>query len=596
MSATNRFYTLNAIPPRLVSIGFIIITLSLFTFTYMARVSYAGGDARFSLLTAQAIIEHGTIQLDQYGLEVNGSQLREHNGRLYYYFPLGTPLFSVPFVWLANQFGFNMLKGIDDAALQHLLSAVTCVLIYGLLFAIGRKFLNPAWSLIVTTTTLFGSSLISTLGTALWNLNYSTLFILLAIWLWLNLSDQSGWQDWRLYLLGFALFGAFICRPTTAPFIGLLLGYMLLWQRRHLWPTAITAALFLGGWLLFNQAQYGQLLAPYYLPNRLQTSTATGDPTLIAIYGQLFSPSRGIFIFSPFFLLILGGIIGRFNPRRNNRLTFFSLIWLVSHIIIVSLGDSVPWWGGHSYGSRFLTDVIPALFLLSVIFFQEIETGRLSPRISLSFITIYLLLGTFAVFANSVQGLYNGNTARWNGTLLVPDPGLNRDYLFDWRYPQFLAFKGNLCERHEEFVWQNTAQRPQPYTIGTAISYQAPSTQATFIGWSKPQNGWRWSECPNHTLLFGPLSQTQANNAQLTITISSQTPQSFPIILNGTRIGDITIPAPSTQPQPYQISIPNNLLSTNTSNRLEFHLSSIDNLLGDPHIQGLRFSSFSITE
>jgi hypothetical protein len=56
----------------------------------------------------------------------------------------------------------------------------------------------------------------------------------------------------------------------------------------------------------------------------------------------------------------------------------------------------------------------------------------------------------FAVYVHSWQGLFNPYTARWN---MQPGIGDHPEYLFDWRYPQFLHNK----ERHEARIQRDNA-------------------------------------------------------------------------------------------------------------------------------------------
>ena len=115
------------------------------------------------------------------------------------------------------------------------------------------------------------------------------------------------------------------------------------------------------------------------------------------------------------------------------------------------------WWGGHSFGPRLLTEAVPALVLLTVIVWQALSQ-KVSWHTRRVFQVSYLALGAAGIWINSVQGLYNYNTARWNSS---PDIDRNSAYLVDWN-------------------------------------------SRIFVGWSDREPGRRWSEITSPKIFFEP--------------------------------------------------------------------------------------------
>ena len=76
-----------------------------------SRNNYDDSDPLGCLLVSQAIVSHGTIKLDAYRdmlqqrKSVYTYRIITKNNHLFYGFPLGTCIYSVPFVWLANLAG-----------------------------------------------------------------------------------------------------------------------------------------------------------------------------------------------------------------------------------------------------------------------------------------------------------------------------------------------------------------------------------------------------------------------------------------------------------------------------------------------------------
>jgi hypothetical protein len=102
--------------------------------------------------------------------------------------------------------------------------------------------------------------------------------------------------------------------------------------------------------------------------------------------------------------------------------------WPVVHLLLVS--RLRHWWAGYSFGPRFLTDVMPGLFVLVCVSLRASLERR--PRATaLSF----ALLGACSCAINTVQGLYNRAPKYWNAEPSIDE---HPELVFDWRYPQFL--------------------------------------------------------------------------------------------------------------------------------------------------------------
>jgi len=144
-------------------------------------------DSLGTLLTSQAILQHGTVRLDSYRKQIQQQptpynyQLIEHSGHLYYYYPVGTSLFALPVVAAANALGLDMAIDRHDRWLQRILSALSVGIVFLLCYALSRIYLAPMAALCFTIAMNAGSSFFSTMGVALWNLNFEVLFLLISL-------------------------------------------------------------------------------------------------------------------------------------------------------------------------------------------------------------------------------------------------------------------------------------------------------------------------------------------------------------------------------------------------------------------------------
>jgi uncharacterized membrane protein len=100
------------------------------------------------------------------------------------------------------------------------------------------------------------------------------------------------------------------------------------------------------------------------------------------------------------------------------------------------------WWAGWSYGPRLMTDVLPAIFILIIITILKLDFFKPTTLILL------VVLSSFSIYINTFQGLFNDYTRLWNAE---PNIDEHPEYLFDWRFPQFLHNKSRHEERLIEF-------------------------------------------------------------------------------------------------------------------------------------------------
>jgi hypothetical protein len=75
--------------------------------------------------------------------------------------------------------------------------------------------------------------------------------------------------------------------------------------------------------------------------------------------GTLFSPNRGLFIFSPWIALALGVAVVPAVARRlaSERPVAWLLAALLPYFLVLSKYS--VWWGGQCFRPRYWTDVIP---------------------------------------------------------------------------------------------------------------------------------------------------------------------------------------------------------------------------------------------
>jgi hypothetical protein len=533
----------------------------IFILVYFSPVTYAHSDPLFSLVVSQAIVEQQTIKLDAYYDRLAklypGSlyQVQKNNDHYYYNYPSGTSVFSLPFVAVARLLGRDMVDRADNDQVQRLISALLSTFVFILIYLIGSFYVEANTALAIALVSVMGTSLMSTMGTALWNMNFTVFFILLSLLL-ISRYDSKRSHTINGYLLGFLLFAAYFTRPSAALFILLTFAYLLvkehsyrparemqskgslsfahiahtLIRKRILCQTTLTAGTLFVLFMAFSWFNNGQLLPFYYSASNWLVE----KNILWPLYGVLFSASRGFFVFSPVFVLVI--VVGLVYVRHVSSSLLFWLcgLWFTLQVITVSM--TIMWWGGYSFGPRLLTDSVPALVMMTVILWQAISRNESNGRAIFLIKSAYLSLGFVSILVHSGQGLFNTKTADWNG---APPIEQRVDYLFDWRYPQFLITTNSFYQRAQHYLvqeWSQGQSHLTPYRIEDGFTHE----NMALFGWWPHDNAW-YSEIKAPRLLFILETVNREVDYTLTIATAAREPHKVAIKINGVVLESVVI-------------------------------------------------------
>lgn len=605
-------------------ITFLFLALCLYLLATRSPVSNSNSDPELTLVVSQAVLEHGTIYLDEYqdrlalsrdfaGFRASNTIL-EQNGHYLNYFPLGPSLIAMPFVAAAHRLGYDMTVYKDNDALQNLLSGLTVVAVFGLLVLLARCYLSERVSLVLALVFVLGTNFISTLGTAFWTHNLSVPLFLLVLWL-LARHEMGNSATIHPYLIGLLLFLAYICRASAAAFILPLFLYLLLrlphpaaplrlnefWkpvrsaQARDLLKVAFTSALCLALYFLAWRLAAGQWFPVYFSVSRLQVERTA---PFTALAGLLLSPGRGLFVYSPFLLLVFLVTLRLVHPLKHYRLLLLVAIWLGLHLFIVVRAAS--WWGGASYGPRLLVDVLPAWFLLAVWGWRE-GWGGVRPRAQPILLLLTMPLIIWSVYLHSYQGLFNQHLSQWE-IEMRPQPDL-QEY-FDWHYPPFRASPALFCQRDTvllaQWLQQNDATShsyrwgrilqpqqainllpstpavPTPVPLPLAYTVYLPllaqHTGLFLTGWTPPDDGFSWSKCPQASV-YVPLGTVDAAQTyQLIWQGATLGEQTMTLYINHEPLETFTWNVAPDAPAERIWLIPGSLLRSNQLNAITFDL------------------------
>jgi hypothetical protein len=411
----------------------VLMGTSIVIFSSSPIKGYRTSDPLGTLLVSQSILKHGTVKLDNYSQDILDRfdwQIFTRNGHTFYSYPLGTSFYMIPFVAIANLTHMDMEKKDHEIVLQGGLAALSATLALLLIYLLARCYFAPPVSLFLTLILTFGSAVSSTLALALWNMNLSVLFLLWSLLLLVR--DNMGIKKLNPYLLGFLLFSAFFCRPTTAIFIFVVMAYLFIKNRIAFFKSALIVLPCLAALLLFSINVYHYVYPSNY-DFKFTGYSVFNNFRWEALYGHLLSPSRGLLVYSPFLVLSFARIFIFFKKTSRNLLLWAMFLGFVLHLYLLSTWEM--WWGGGGFGYRLLSDSYPYLVFITIVVFQYFLAVR-ARSIRRCLVSIFALLGIFSIYVHSYQGLYNVDTEKWNSKL---KPEGNEEYLFSWAHAQFLA-------------------------------------------------------------------------------------------------------------------------------------------------------------
>jgi hypothetical protein len=409
-------------------------------------------DSRYSMLLTESLLRRGSFTLDDYnwppqtprtqtGYVSYGEfyQLELVGGHIYYFFPPGSSLLSLPYVALLNACGISTVNPDGtynqrgEMLIQASLAALLMAALAVVFFITSRLLLPRRLSVVVALGGALGTQVWSTASRALWSDTWG-IFLLGLVILQL-VADATGRARLRPLLLVTLLAWLYFVRPTYAlPIIAVTI-YIWLYRRTHFTAYALTGATWAALFVIYSLRHFGRPLPHYYSASRLRF-----EAFATAFAGNLFSPARGLLVYVPVLLFVIFLLLRYAHTLPLPRLVVLAALVVVAHLFVIAGFD--PWWGGHSYGPRYTTGLVPWFVLLASNGLRGMlnaqarahHAGARQHGRALAVCGAALLI--LSVLLNG-RGAMAQATWWWNVRPANVDEHPER--IWDWRDPQFLA-------------------------------------------------------------------------------------------------------------------------------------------------------------
>ncbi|HET6268113.1 MAG TPA: glycosyltransferase family 39 protein [Acidobacteriota bacterium] len=304
-----------------------------------------------------SIIRTGDLNLDEYNfLHRYGTPpfLKEVGGHYVSDYPVGAAILAVP-VCIPSALGPIRLKHPFWKILEKLPASLFVGLSAVLLWLTLRKLTDGFWSLLITLLYAFGTSSFSVSSQGMWQHGAGQLCIAAALYCLVQGLEKPQWYGYA----GFPMSMAVVCRPTNAILLLPLILYVLLRSPRQflmLILTAIPPAVFQ---LWYNAYYFGN---PFRMQWTIHDTNHWATPLGQGLISILFSPGRGLLIYSPFFLFSIAGVLYARKDSEGGILLRYLLTGVIATLLLCS--KWTVWWGGETFGPRLLADLTPPLALM----------------------------------------------------------------------------------------------------------------------------------------------------------------------------------------------------------------------------------------
>jgi len=313
------------------------------------------GDTTPNRYLPVSILRDGSFYLDDFPFLFSPNRpyyVREFRGRHVSSYPVSAAVLAVPIYLPAVLRGeapespvWEQLEKTSAAAIV----ALSAVFLYLALLQLTTF----RMALLVTGAYAFGTSSLSVTSQALWQHGPSQLGVAAALFFLVKGREAERW----VAVSGLPLAFAVISRPTDLLLVLPIGLYVLLYHPRQVGRLLVFALPPIAFQLWYNVTYQGDLL---WTQVRLFQGEHWTSRFCDAFPGLLFSPARGLFVYSPIFLfsmVTLGAAWRRGGDPLLRALGAGTLL------VVLLYSRWWPWWGGHTFGPRYLADLTPSLAL-----------------------------------------------------------------------------------------------------------------------------------------------------------------------------------------------------------------------------------------
>jgi hypothetical protein len=508
-----------------------------------------------------AILNQHTLHLDMFSSFIYGENYGAFaliNGHFYSAYPLVTPVLVTP-LYILPYLALAVLHVPPDMnnsifflvvfAMEKISASIIASLSVVVFFAGMKKLVSAKTAMITSLIFAFGTSIWSINSQALWQHGLVALFLTLIFFFIVKNEEKE--QVLNYIFLGLCSGLLALSRPSDMILVIPAVVYIFYksYPGNVKSGLAYCLAAIVGAlpFIAYNMSVFHSLFGGY---NNSLASFEFDSQILVHFIGLLFSPNRGLFIFTPVALLAVFGILRISSvPNRGLRLALYS--FAVSLVLEITVYAAFQfWWGGDTYGPRFLVGALPIFGIFTGMFLdplvspgdRKIQKRPLKEKILIVVITLFVI---WSVFVQVVGCFYypNGN---WNDS-----PPLTEERLWNVTDTQILrTFDAGPIIVNPVAIVQNLERRNDIIDPSTDFAIRIGLEFNEGWGPLEIQDGQPVRAISNYSrfsVQYMKYSLTP-NNCTLSIVASGiSSPEDLQISVNNEFIGEYPVPANYTR-------------------------------------------------
>ncbi|TGL76612.1 hypothetical protein [Leptospira jelokensis] len=255
----------------------------------------------------------------------------------------------------------------------------------------------------------FCTSHFSNSSQALWQ--HTTIEFFLSILLYLLFHESQ--NIFKFLLIGFIAAVLIYSRPSSIFLLSFPVIYCLQNFTELKWKLIFSGIIFGVSLFLFgiiNFHYYDDVMGGYNLHKKAYALAGYSDlfqsHFLEGLIGLTISPGFGYYFFSPFLLFPF------LLYKKIENKTLLGLLFLPQLLILLFYSKYIFWEGGHSYGSRFLTDInLFSILMFSLLPFDSLQHGKIKYSLLL---LIVFSFGIQFYGTNQKESVSLWNSCRYN--------------------------------------------------------------------------------------------------------------------------------------------------------------------------------------
>ncbi len=279
-------------------------------------------------------------------------------------YPILPGLLNVPVFAVARAAGIDLYAHRERLSLitASVLCAASAFFLFQALVRIGSRRRD---ALALALLYAFGTCVWSVASRAMWQHGPSVFLLTAALWLLLREDRASAAASGLLLSL------AVVNRPTNLLIAAPLVLFVVRRRRDALPLFAALAGVPLLLHAAYTSVYLGSPVSTGYWNPIPEIANFRGNP-FVGFAGLLVSPSRGLFVFSPFFLFAIAG--AAIAIRRPGKWPIAPYLAAGSILLVLFYAKWSTWWAGHTFGYRYLIEATPGLMVLVAIAWDRVRT------------------------------------------------------------------------------------------------------------------------------------------------------------------------------------------------------------------------------